>query len=213
MILIIETDVTMSKKLRDLLNREKIIDIDSVQQMLEMICKFKNNLNVIVTDIHQLHEIISKKVVFRLCEKLYIDTPPIIGIYRDGDEKIKEELEKDNIGCELLKYNDKDSSFPEQYIEAIKKVYPGVHADVETARKIWLEEKENDDLVDLHKWMKEEGFSEIMDKARIGKSGKKARIGKSAIKSSKKDYKKLYFELKKKHDELLKYVKDLADSL
>ena len=78
MILIIETDVTMRKKLSDLLDRERIIGIDSVQQMLEMICKFKNNLNFIVADIHQLHEIISKKAVFRLCDRFHIDTPHVL---------------------------------------------------------------------------------------------------------------------------------------
>jgi DNA-binding NtrC family response regulator len=213
MILIIESDTTVRKKLSDLLSRERIIGIDSVQQMLEMLCKFRNNLNLIVADIHQLHEIISKKVVFRLCEKLHIDTPPVVGIYKDGDEKIKEEFEKNNIGYKLLKYNDKDCSFPEQYIETIKEVYPGVHADVEKAREIWLEEKENDDLVDIRKWVEEEGFLEIIDKIRIGESEKKVNAGKSKTKRSSKDYKKLYFEIKQKYDELLKYVKELADSV
>ncbi|MGB3478670.1 MAG: hypothetical protein WBB67_05875 [bacterium] len=213
MILIIESDTTVRKKLSDLLSRERIIGIDTVQQMLEMICKFKNNLNLIVTDIHQLHEIISNKVVFRLCEKLHIDTPPIVGIYEDGDEKIKAEFEKNNIGYKLLKYNDKDCSFPERYIGVIKEVYPGVHADVEKAREIWLEEKENDGLVDIRKWIEEEGFLEIIDKIKIGESGKKANIGKLKIKGSRKDYKKLYFELKQKYDELLKYVKELTDSV
>jgi len=213
MILIIESDITMRKKLSDLLSKERVIGIDSMQQMLEMICKFKNNLNVIVADIHQLHEIISKKVVFRLCDRFHIDTPPIVGVYKNGDENIKKEFEKNNIGYKLLKYNDKDCSFPEQYIETIKEVYPQVHTALEKAREIWLEEKEDDDLVDIRKWFKEEGFLEIVDKIQIGESDKKASTGKPKIKESRKDYKKLYFELKQKYDELLKYVKELADSL
>jgi DNA-binding NtrC family response regulator len=213
MILIIESDIIIRKKLSDLLSKERIIGIDSVQQMLEMICKFKNNVNVMVADIHQLHEIISKKVVFRLCDRFHIDAPPIVGIYTDGDENIKKEFERDNIGYKLLKYNDKDCSFPEQYIETIKEVYPQVHADIEKAREIWLEEKETEDFVDIRKWIEEEGFSEIVDKMKIGESDKKASTGKSKIKKSTKDYKKLYFELKQKYDELLKYVKELTDSV
>ncbi len=82
MILIIESDITIRKKLSDLLSKERIIGTDSMQQMLEMICKFKNEVNVIVADIHQFHEIISKKVIFRLCERFHIDAPPIIGVYK-----------------------------------------------------------------------------------------------------------------------------------
>ena len=213
MILIIESDITIRKKLSDLLSRERIIGIDTVQQLLEMICKFKSRLDVVVVDIHQLHEIISKKVVFRLCEKLHIDAPPIVGIYKDGDQKTKEVFGKNNIGYRILKYDDKDSNFPEQYIETIKEVYPGVHADLEKAREIWLEKKEDDGLVDIRKWIEEEGFLEIVDKMKIGESEKKVNIDQSKTKTSRKNYKKLYFELKEKYDELLKYVKELADSV
>ena len=205
--------MTIRKKLSDLLSKERIIGIDSMQQMLEMICKFKNNVKVIVADIHHLHEIISKKVVFRLCDRFHIDTPPIIGVYKNGDENIKKEFEKDNIGYKLLKYNDKDCSFPELYIETIKEVYPGVHADLEKAREIWLEEKKDDDLVDIRKWIEEEGFLEIVDNMKIGESEKKVNIDKSKIKKPRKDYKKLYFEIKEKYDELLKYVQELTDSV
>lgn len=213
MILIIETDVTIRKKLSDLLSKERIIGIDSVQQILEMICKFRNDLNVIVTDIHQLHEIMSKKVVFRLCDKLHIDAPPIVGIYKNGDEKIKEEFAKNNTGYKLLKYNDKDCSFPELYIETIKEVYPQVHADIEKAREIWLEKREDDDLVDIRKWIEEEGFLEIPDKTKIRKPEAKVNVCKPKTKMPEKDYEKLYFELKQKYDELLKYMKELADSV
>lgn len=213
MILIIESDMIIRKKLSDLLNKERIIGIDSMQQMLEMICKFKNDISVIVADIHQLHEIISKKVIFRLCDRFHIDTPPIIGIYKKGDENIQKEFEKNNIGYKLLKYNDKDRSFPELYIETIKEVYPQVHADIEKAREIWLEEKETEDFVDIRKWIEEEGFLEIVDKMKIGESDKKDNTGKSKIKKSTKDYKKLYFEIKQKYDELLEYVKELTDSV
>ncbi len=213
MILIIETDVTMRKKLSDLLCKERIIGIDSVQQILEMICKFRNDLNVIVTDIHQLHEIMSKKVLFRLCEKLHIDAPPIVGIYKNGDEKIKKEFEKNNTGYKLLKYNDKDCSFPELYIETIKEVYPQVHADIEKAREIWLEKRENDGLIDIRKWIEEEGFLETPDKTKINKSEAKVNVRKPKTKKAEKNYEKMYIELKQKYDELVEYVKELSDSV
>lgn len=213
MILIIESDIIIRKKLSDLLSKERIIGIDSMQQMLEMICKFKNNINVIVADIRQLHEIISKKVIFKLCDRFHIDTPPIIGIYKDGDENIKKEFERDNIKYKLLKYNNKDCSFPELYIETIKQVYPQVHADIEKAKEIWLEEKETEDFVDIRKWIEEEGFLEIVDKMKIIESDKKDNTGKLKTKKSSKNYKKLYFELKQKYDELLKYVTELTDSI
>lgn len=237
MILIIESDATVRKKLCDLLHRERIIGVDSVQRMLEMICKFKGDLDAIVTDIHQLREITSKKIVFRLCDKLHIDTPPMIGIYRKGDENIKNELKRKNIGYRLLEYNDKDCTFPEQYIEMIKEVYPGVHADIEKAREIWIEEKEDDELADIHRWIKEEGFfveenkevyvdnlkkryrkktdEDIEDIEKLGillEDSKKKKKSMSK-KGKKKNYEKMYFELKKKYDELLQYVKELADSV
>ena len=237
MILIIESDATVRKKLCDLLHRERIISIDSVQQALEMICKYKDTLNVIVTDIHQLLEIISKKIIFRLCEKLHVDTPPMVGVYRNGDEAIKRKLEKKKTGYKLLRYNDKDCSFPERYIKTIKEVYPGVHADVEKAREIWTEEKEDDELADIHKWIKEEGLfmeetkevyvdelkakhrkktdEDIEDIEEIGilvEQPKKKKKVKSE-KDEKKDYKKMYFELKQKYDELLQYVRELTDSV
>jgi DNA-binding NtrC family response regulator len=213
MIIIIESDIIIRKKLSDLLSKERIIGIDSMQQMLEMICKFKNNINVIVADIRQLHEIISKKVIFKLCDRFHINTPPIIGIYKDGDENIKKEFERDNIRYKLLKYNNKDCSFPELYIETIKQVYPQVHADIEKAREIWLEEEETEDFVDIRKWIEEEGFLEIVDKMKITESDKKDNTGKLKIKKSSKNYRKLYFELKQKYDELLKYVTELTDSI
>jgi len=213
MILLIEPDIAIRKKLSDLLSKERIIGIDSMQQTLEMICKFRNNLNVIVADIHQLREIISKRVVFKLCGKLHIDAPPIVGIYKNGDAKIKEEFAKNNTGYKLLKYNEKDCSFPEQYIEIMKEIYPEVHADIEKAREIWLEERKPEDLVDIREWVEEEGFLEIPGKTKRRKPEAKVNVRNPKTKKPEKDYEKLYFELKQKHDELLEYMKELADSV
>lgn len=230
MILLIEPDKAIRKKLCDLLSRERIIDIDSVQQTLEMVLKFKNNLDVIIANIRLLRKILSNQILFRLCQKLSIKTPPIVGFYKKNDEKIKKEFEKNNKQYKLIEYNEKDYSFPVQYIQAIKEVYPELTADIEKAREVWLKEKETEDLVDLRKWLEEESFLEAIENSKIGKPGKDTEhiipsieemtVEKTVEKkeeieeiNKEKNYKKMYFELKKKHDELLRYVKELLDSI
>jgi len=230
MILLIEPDKAIRKKLCDLLSRERIIGVDSVQQTLEMILKFKNNINVIIANIRLLRKILSNQIIFRLCEKLSLKTPPIVGFYKKNDEEIKKEFEKNNKQYKLIEYNEKDYSFPGQYIQAIKEVYPELTADIEKAREVWLKEKETEDLVDLRKWFEEEDFLEIIKNLKIGKPGKdtehiipsieemtaeKTVEKKEEIEeiNKEKNYKKMYFELKKKHDELLRYVKELIDSI
>jgi DNA-binding NtrC family response regulator len=213
LILIIESDTAVRKKLSDLLSRERIIGLDSVQQMLEMLCKFKNEVNVIVTDINQLAEIISKKIVFKLCGRLRIDTPPIVGICKGGDENTRREFEKRHTGYKVLKYNSKDHSFPELFIETIKEVYPHVRVDIEKARDKWSGKGEDEELIDIRKWIAEEGFSNTVDKKKTDNSAKPAGAGETPSKGSGKNYEKLYFELKKKYDELLEYVKELTDTV
>lgn len=230
MILLIEPDKTIRKKLCDLLSRERITGVDSVRQTLKMVCKFKNKLDIIIANIRVLREILSNQIIFRLCQKLSIETPPIVGFYKKGDEKIKKEFEKNNKQYKLIEYNERDYSFPGQYIQAIKEVYPELTADIEKAREVWLKENETEDLVDLRKWFEEEDFLEIIENSKIGKPEKdtehiipsieemlveKTVEGKEEIEEidKEKNYKKMYFELKKKHDELLRYVKELIDTV
>ena len=71
MILLIEPDKAIRKKLSDLLSRERIIGVDSAQQTLEMILKFKDNLNVIIANIRLLREAISRDIISKLCQKLF----------------------------------------------------------------------------------------------------------------------------------------------
>ncbi len=54
-----------------------------------------------------------------------------------------------------------------------------MHADIEKAREIWVEEKETEGFVDIRKWIKEEGFLEIVGKMKIAESSKKDNTGKS----------------------------------
>jgi len=207
MILLIEPDKMVRKKLCDLLSKERIIGTDSVSQTLEMVCKYKTEVDVIIADIRLLREIVSHRSIFRLCEKLCFDAPPVLGFYRNGDEKTVNDLRKNNRQYKLVKYNEADSSFPDQYIQMIKEVYPGLHADLTRSREAWS--KEIEEFVDPRKWLEEEGFLDIVEKPK--KKGAVRKQQKAAKTGKRVDYKKLYFEYKKKYDELLEYVKALTD--
>jgi len=206
-----------------------------------MILKFKDNLDVIIANIRLLREAISRDIISKLCQKLSIETPSIVGFYKKGDEKIKEEFEKSDKQYRFIEYNEKDPSFPDQYIQLIKEVYPELNADIEKAREVWSKQEQDEELVDLHKWIEEEGLyieeekeifiEDLKEKANkerrkkeeleekiadieelgllVEESEKESKIGQRRNKEE--DYKKMYFELKKKYDELLKYIKELTE--
>jgi len=226
MILLIEPNKNIRKRLCDLLNRERIIGIDSLPQTFEMICKFKNSIHIIIANIRLLHDIVSKGTLFRLCEKLYVDIPPILAFYRKGDEKIKHEFEKNYQQYKLIDYDKDDTSFPERYIMAIKELYPEVIADINKATEVWLKGEEPETLIDHREWLEKEGFIKTMENLKIGKLtqdmeqiiplmkkmlSEEKKLLKNKTKKQEIDYKRMYFELKQKHDELLKYVKELID--
>ncbi|MGB3479997.1 MAG: hypothetical protein WBB67_12675 [bacterium] len=210
MILSLESNRVTRKKLCDLLNKERIIGIDSVQQAIEMICKYKNEIRVLIANVHFLCELFSTETIFRLGQKLSIKTPPILGFSSKEDEKIKTKLERENKQCRFIEYNEKDPDFPARYIHIIKGFYHEVVADIERANETWLKETETDDLIDTRKWLNEEGFLKATEKERSEKDGKPQD---ATVHEGEKDYRKLYFELKKEHDELLKTVKELMDSI
>jgi len=178
----------------DLLSRERIIGVDSIPETLEMVCKFKNNFEIIIANIHLLYEILSRETLFRLCNKLYIDIPPLLGLYTKGDEKIKKEFEKKYSKYKLVEYDEEDEHFPERYLQALKELYPDVIADAKKATETWLKGEETKELKETREWLEQEGFIEAREKI-----------------TQKEDYKKMYLELKKRYDELLSYVKKLAE--
>lgn len=228
MILLIEPNKRIRKRLCDLLNRERILGVSSYVQTLEMIAKFRNNINIIIANIRLFKNILLKGTLFRLCQKLYIEIPPILVFYRKGDEKIKEEFEKNKVNCSLVWFDAEDTSFPERYIGAIKNLYPEIIADISKATEIWLKGEESETPKDHRKWLEEEGFLEAMENLKIGKltrdveqiiplmkkmlfEEKKGSQEKKPKKKQETDYKRMYLELKRKHNELLKYVKELVD--
>lgn len=226
MILLIEPNKNIRKRLCDLLNRERIIGVDALPQTFEMICKFKNSVHIIIANIRLLHDIVSKGTLFRLCEKLYVEVPPILAFYRRGDEEIKRDFEENYRQYKLIDYDKDDTSFPERYIMAIRELYPEVIADINKATEMWLKGDEPETPIDHRKWLEEQGFVEAMENLKIGKLtqdmeqiiplmkkmlSEEKKLLKNKTKKQEIDYKRMYFELKQKHAELLKYVKELVD--
>ena len=193
----------------------------------EIVNKFKNNINIIIANIRLLKDILVRGTFFRLCEKLYIEKPPILALYRKGDEKIKEKFEKNKLPCKLVKFDKEDNSFPERYINAIRELYPDVIAELEKANEVWLRGDELEQPFDPREWLVKEGFLSTIQKSEIGKLAKdmekilplikKKLLEEKPLEKKKQrqektiDYKKKFFELKKKYDELRKYVEELID--
>ena len=228
MILLIEPNRRIRKRLCDLLSRERILAIGSYPETLEMIAKFKNRIDIIIASIRMFKDILLRGTLFRLCQKLYIEIPPILVLHRRGDEKIKEEFEKNKVNCLLIWFDGEDTSFPERYIAAIKTLYPEVIADINKATETWLKGEESETPKDHRKWLEQEGFLEAMENLKIGKLTRDVEqiipLMKKMLSEEKKgpqvkrpkrkqgtNYKRMYLELKRKHDELLKYVKELVD--
>ena len=223
MILLIEPDQKIKKKLCDLISRERVIGVDTYTQILEMMCKFRNKFDLMIANIHPLKDILSRQTLFKLCDKLHIEIPPILGIYRQGDEQIVQEFEKNNGQCKLIKYSEEDKGFPETYIQAIKELYPVLIADIDKAKEIWLKKEKTEESIDPSKWLKEEGFIEVVESDNIESSNGNAgelitSIEKMLVDKTEEkiedvdelgDYKKMYFEFKEKYDKLLKQLTNL----
>jgi molecular chaperone DnaK (HSP70) len=223
MILLIDENKDIRKKLCDLISRERIIQVDSYPRSLEMMCKFKNRFDIIIANIHSLQDILSRQTLFKLCHKLNIKTPPILGFYKKCDEQIKKEFEKNNKHYRLIEYNKEDQEFPERYIQAIKELYPELVADINKAKELWSKEEQTEELVDPRKWLEEEGFLDIDVTKNAQNSEKDIKELTASIeeilkdkeeeeiekKGKKLNYKKMYFEIKERHNEVLRQVQEL----
>lgn len=212
MILILESDKSLSKKLCDLLGRERMICVDSGQQILEMICKYKNDIKVIIANNHLFCDIMAHQVISKLCQKLVIEPSPIICYYKKDDQDIHKEFIKDLGHNRFIECDEKNADFPERFIQIVKEAYPALNADIKKANERWV--KKSEDFIDIGKWLEEEGFLKKGKTAQPTESfgSIKPQQGKSDSVMNNLDYKKMYNELKKKYDELLKQVEDLIDS-
>jgi hypothetical protein len=228
MILLIEPNRKIRKRICDLLSRERIIAVGTYAETLEMIAKFQKRLNIMIANIRVLDDILSKQTLFRLCEKLHTDVPPILAIYRKGDDKVKEKFDEKYSDYTLLQYDGDDNSWPEQYIAAVKRLYPEVIAELKKATESWLK-GEPEIQVDAREWLVKEGFLDVIEGTKYGKMAKEMEHVLPLIKKmlstaesdaandekgkeEKKDYKKRYSEVKRKFDLLVKYIKELDAS-
>lgn len=225
MILLIEPNSKIRKRMCDLLSRERILGVGTYPEIYEMMAKFRNNINIIISNIRTLKEILLRGTLFKLCEKLHLEVPPILAIYRKGDEKVKNEFEK-NLKYILIKYDGEDNSFPERYIGAIKELYPAVITELKKANESWLKGDDSPSFEDTRKWLVKEGFVKALEKSEIGQLALNMKsmipmmkeILREERELSKKedvieqDYKKMYFDLREKYNVLITYVKQLIDS-
>jgi hypothetical protein len=229
MILLIEPNRKIRKRVCDLLIRERIIAVGTYAETLEMIAKFQRRFNIIIANIRVLNDILNKKTLFRLCQKLYVDVPPILALFRKGDEKIKEQIEDKYKQYRLVEYDGDDTSFPERYITAVKEIYPEVIAEIDKANELWLRGDESATTIDPREWLVREGFLDVLEDTKYGKIAKEmekvlpiirkmmstaesheAPVAKKDQRKS--DYEKQYLDLKRKFDLLVKYIKELDAS-
>jgi hypothetical protein len=230
MIILIEPDKDVRKNVADLMSRERIIGVDSIQESLQMILKFKNDLDLIVANVNLLSEMLSKHIIERVCQRLSIDIPPIIAIYKESEEEAKDEFMCEYTGYRVLKYADKDLGFPNRYLEIVQKSCPELVIDYESAREAWLKKQQPQDLVDPRQWLEEEGFltaapasepddtekgaDELVNSLQTMLEGETAPPPEKEEQVEKEeDYKQMYLDLKKKYEELLKNLRTFTESV
>jgi hypothetical protein len=230
MILLIEPDKKIRKKLGDLLSRERIICVGNATETMEMVCKFKNKFDLIIANIRFLRAVIAQDKLTRLCQKLYIDIPPILGYFIKEDREFKKDFEKIYKDYKFIEYDEKNPIFPDQYIKVIRKLYPGVTVDVSKAVQSWQKPEPSVELADLRTWLEKEGFVPEIEKSKHEEARTALKdiipamenVLSDGISEKKKerqpsdehiDYKEKYFVLKKKYDTLLQYVRAWSVSL
>ena len=226
MLIIIEKDKGVRKRLCDLLDRERILGSDSIPDAIEKVCKFRGQINVIISRIEFLPDFHSKQLVNKICDKLLIEPPSVVGYYTKDELEIKSGLEKSGVKFNLVEYNEQDAEFPEKFIRLILGVYPDLVHDINKAKNLWQRKPadQTTDFVDPVKWLKEEGFAEVVEKIDFEKNRnieevipaieeilKVEPIQIEETAEAEPDYKKLYLEMKQKHDQLSKYVQELVD--
>lgn len=233
MIILVEPDKEIRKNLADLVSRERLIGVDSIQQCLQTILKYKNDLDLIVANVNLLSEMLSKHIIERVCQRLSIGIPPVIGIYKHGNEDAKHAFTSQHRSYKVIEYAEKDLGFPNRYLEVIQKACPELVIDYERAREAWLKIQQPQELVDPRQWLEEEGFLDKIEIREQENPDKEPEDIVTSIQSlldeeetetadtlpeeteeeTMEDYKKMYVELKKKYDELLKSVRVFMESV
>lgn len=207
MILLAEENITVRKKLCDILHRERIIVVGSPKRALEALVQHKGKFKLIIANARALRGITSKDILDRLCKKIEIEVPPIIGIYRKGEEPIVTKIIESRNDQKFVKYDEKDVNFPTKYIKAIRTQYSDLLFDENSINTDWAASEEKQDIDDVRNWLDGEGFADKESKKIKEKKGVQPLEDDKNV-----DYKKLYFEVKEKYDELLNYIHELTDT-
>ncbi len=208
----------------DLLERERVIGVDSITEAVEKVCQFFRQVKVVIVNIEFLPDLHAKQLLPKICRRLYIDMPAIICYYGKDKVALKNDLEKRDARYKMIDFIPNDPEFPERYIKAIKDVYPDLVFDIKRAKESWLRKpgEEVQRLIDPHTWLEEQGFVEIVDKIKLGERHPGLQEVTSAIEEilnkefavaqeAGADYKQLYLEMKGKYEELSVYVKELVE--
>lgn len=229
MIILVEPDKEIRKNLADLISRERLIGVGSIQEALQLFLKFKTDLDLVIANVNLLSEMLAKTVIERVCQKLAVNIPPVIAIYKESEEEAKNVFTSMYKGYKLIKYADNDLGFPNRYLEVIKKACPGLVIDYEKARESWVKKQKPGDFVDPRTWLEEEGFLEAT-RAREAESVDKGpddalssiqamlhEETEVAVEPRKErpedDYKEMYHNLREKYDRLLKNTKKFLESI
>ena len=204
MILLVETNPVLRKKLCDMLSRERIIGVATKQQVLEALVQHRNKLNVFIANAALLNEVLSGETITKLCSKLSITVPPIVALYHPDQSDTIKRISYGNYRFEFVRFDEKDIEFPKKYTGAIRAVYPDIHIDIERAKQVWLRTDAKQDLIDVRNWLHEWGFGEASTSHTVHNR-------KDA--DDPEDYKALYIELKAKYDQLVAEFEELKKLL
>lgn len=209
MILLIDKNPAVRKKLCDMLNLERIIAVATKQQVLESLVHHRDRLNVLIANAASLSEILSGETLLKLCAKLAIDIPPIVALYQTEQKAIINNISNGNYRFEFVEFDEKNTSFPEVYIKAIKTVYPSINVDINTAKAVWSRTDAKQDLIDIRNWLSEFGLDEASSEKPSHPQGAQGR----KKETDSQNYKALYLELKEKYDKLVAEFEELKKLL
>jgi hypothetical protein len=192
-----------------MLNRERIIPVEEKTEILEALVKHRNNFDVMVANIQSLREILAEGILNKLCDKINIKIPPIIAIYKSGQESIIKNTNASKYQCKFLKYDENDLNFPITYAQTIKTVHPKVNIDMNRANEVWLNPQNPQDIVDIQGWLGEEGFIDVPVKSVPKAKPKQPPQPPPKEKEEKNESSDMYSELEKKYQELLQCYENL----
>ncbi len=224
MFIIIDTDPVVRKQICDVLHKERIIAVDSIASMIEKLCWFRNDVNLIIARIAFFVETHEKKISERIQNKFRINAPPIVGYFLAGEEDHLSRMPDNIIKDAIILFDPADKSFPRKFIALVKQYYPKLNYEMKSSQAKWQKKDETPvQTIDLRKWFEEEGFIELVNKERKTEQPVDQLVGElnQILKemefrhqeTDEVDYKKLYFQLKEKYDKLLKLFEELRESL